>query len=447
MQEPREKSIVDAVAQMRGGKLKSRELVESCLERIHSREETVRAWVEVYEKEALEAARQCDDDLRSGRWRGNLHGIPVGVKDIIDVKDMWTRAGTAVYPPRKPALDAPSVKQLRQAGAIILGKTVTTAFANNDPSVTRNPWNIEHTPGGSSSGSAAAVADRMCLAALGTQTGGSVLRPAAYNGIVGFKPTYASISTRDVLPVSWTLDHVGVHARSVADAEMVYDELRAAQPDLFAHMPPVNGSDVSKTAKDSFCFAYFKTFIETKAEAETVELLGVVREKLEAAGASFVDIEFLDGMSTAAAAHRVIMDSELATAHWSLFEAASDQYPPFVKERIEAGRKTAACDYLAAVRQRIDFQRALFQTIDGLDGVIMPTAPSSAPKGLASTGSPLFCVPWSMSGFPSITVPSDLDRHGLPLGIQIGTKPSQEKKLLKMAAWIEKQFGFSSGPA
>lgn len=446
MQEPRERSIVDAVAQMRQGKLKSRELVESCLERIHSREETVRAWVEVYEKEALEAARQCDDDLRSGRWRGNLHGIPVGVKDIIDVKDMWTRAGAAVYPPRKSVLDAPPVKQLRQAGAIILGKTVTTAFANNDPSVTRNPWNIEHTPGGSSSGSAAAVADRMCLAALGTQTGGSVLRPAAYNGIVGFKPTYASISTRDVLPVSWTLDHVGVHARSVGDAEMVYDELRAAQPDLFAHMPPVKGSDVSETAKGSFCFACFKTFIETKAEAETVEHLGVVREKLEAAGASFVDIDFLDGMSTAAAAHRVIMDSELATAHRNLFEAAADQYPPFVKERIEAGLKTAACDYVAAVRQRIDFQMALFQTIDGLDGVIMPTAPSSAPKGLASTGSPVFCVPWSMSGFPSITVPSGLDRHRLPLGIQIGTKPGQEEKLLKMAAWIEKQFGFSSGP-
>lgn len=446
MQEPRERSIVDAVSQMQQGKLKARELVESCLERIYLREETVQSWVEVYEKEALEEARQCDDDFRSGKWRGDLHGIPLGVKDIIDVKGMWTRAGAAVYPARKAASDAPSVKRLRQAGAIILGKTETTAFANNDPSVTRNPWNIEHTPGGSSSGSAAAVADRMCLAALGTQTGGSVLRPAAYNGIVGFKPTYAFISTRDVLPVSWTLDHVGVHARSVADAETVYKVLKVAQADRFAHMPPGKGGGVSETAESRFCFAYFKTFIEEKAEAEIVEHLGTVRKKLEAAGASFVDIDLLESLSTAAAAHRVIMDAELATAHRSLFKTASSQYPPFVKERIEAGLQTTACDYVTAVRQRIDFQRVLFETIRGLDGVLTPTAPSTAPKGLASTGSPVFCVPWSMSGFPSITLPSGMDRHRLPLGVQIGATPGQEKELMKMAAWIEKRLQFASGP-
>ena len=195
MSEPRELTIVDAVNRMRNGALKAEDLVASCLERIHRREGVVRAWVEIYEKQALEEARGCDADFRAGKWRGELHGIPIGVKDIIDVKGMWTRAGCAVYPPRVAESDAPAVKRIRAAGAVILGKTETTAFANNDPAVTCNPWNTGHTPGGSSSGSGAAVADRMCLAALGTQTGGSVLRPAAYNGIVGFKPTYASIST------------------------------------------------------------------------------------------------------------------------------------------------------------------------------------------------------------------------------------------------------------
>jgi Asp-tRNA(Asn)/Glu-tRNA(Gln) amidotransferase A subunit family amidase len=172
MSEPRELTIVDAVNRLRKGEMTAEVLVVSCLERIHRRDGAVRAWVEVYEEQALEEARERDAGFRAGKWKGELHGIPIGVKDIIDVKGMWTRAGCPVYPPRVAESDAPAVKRLRDAGAVILGKTETTAFANNDPTVTCNPWNTGHTPGGSSSGSGAAVADRMCLAALGTQTGG-----------------------------------------------------------------------------------------------------------------------------------------------------------------------------------------------------------------------------------------------------------------------------------
>lgn len=178
MAEPRELTISAAAEQLRQGKLTVTGLMTSCLDRIRLRDKAVKAWVEVYDKEALDLAARYDADLREGKWHGALHGIPFGVKDIIDVKGMWTRAGCSVYPARLAESDAPAVKHLRKAGAIILGKTVTTAFANNDPSITCNPWNTDHTPGGSSSGSAAAVADRMCLAALGSQTGGSVLRPA-----------------------------------------------------------------------------------------------------------------------------------------------------------------------------------------------------------------------------------------------------------------------------
>ena len=215
--EPRELTIREAGELMQAGGLTAERLLESCLERIDAREGTIHAWVEVSDREALAEARRCDRELRAGNRRGPLHGIPVGVKDIIDVKGQWTRCGTPVYPARMPAEDAPVIARLRHAGAIFLGKTETTPFANNDPAITRNPWNPEHTPGGSSSGSGAAVADRMCLLALGTQTGGSLLRPAAYNGIVGFKATYGAVSNEGVLPNSWSLDHVGFHVRSASD--------------------------------------------------------------------------------------------------------------------------------------------------------------------------------------------------------------------------------------
>ena len=236
MPELRELSIADARERMRAGELKAQDLVASCLERIRLRDGNIHAWVEVYEEQALEQAQTCDEAVRAGKWQGDLHGIPVGVKDIIDVKGMWTRAGCSVYSPRVAEADAAAVKKLRAAGAIFLGKTVTTAFANNDPAETRNPWNPEHTPGGSSSGSGAAVADRMCLAALGTQTGGSVVRPSAYNGIVGFKPTHDAISIEGVIPVSRTLDHVGIHAGSVNDTRILYDILREDRPERFAAM-------------------------------------------------------------------------------------------------------------------------------------------------------------------------------------------------------------------
>ena len=237
MQEPRELTIREAGERMKAGKLTAERLVESCLERIHAREDTIHAWVEVYEQEALAEARRCDRELQEGKPRGPLHGIPLGVKDIIDVRGQYTRCGTPVYPATVPGEDALAVARLRNAGAIFLGKTETTPFANNDPTITRNPWNPEHTPGGSSSGSGAAVADRMCPAALGTQTGGSLLRPAAYNGIVGFKATYGGVSTEGVLPNSWSIDHVGFHCRSVADAAILWPCMREEEPRPFARMP------------------------------------------------------------------------------------------------------------------------------------------------------------------------------------------------------------------
>lgn len=446
MSEPRDLTIADAMGRMRRGELKAEDLVASCLERIHRRDGAVRAWVEVYEAQALEEARGCDAGFRAGRWRGNLHGIPVGVKDIIDVEGMWTRAGCAVYPPRVAESDAPAVKRIRNAGAVILGKTETTAFANNDPAVTCNPWNTGHTPGGSSSGSGAAVADRMCLAALGTQTGGSVLRPAAYNGVVGFKPTYASISTEGVIPVSWTLDHVGPLARSVQDAKILFDVLRDPHPDPFARTPAGSHTHHKRKSDTRFRLGYFRKFAAAEATAAVMKHLDAVLKTCEQAGMEIIELDFTEGFAAAAGAHRTIMDAELAAYQRELFGSKGDQYPPNIKARIEKGMTVPGYAYIEAIHRRIAFQNAFDDALSGVDAAVSPTAPSTAPRGLASTGSPVFCVPWSISGFPAITIPSGLDEQGLPLALLIGSKPMDEENLFTVAARCERLLSFASRP-
>ncbi len=438
MAEPRELGLTEAAGMIRGKELSASDLVGSCLERIRQRETIVRAWAEVYEAQALDAARACDAAVAEGKPLGALHGIPIGIKDIIDVKGMWTRAGCAVYPPRLAAADAPAVARLRAAGAVIIGKTETTAFANNDPAATRNPWNTAHTPGGSSSGSGAAVADRMCLAALGTQTGGSVLRPAAYNGIVGLKPTYAAISLEGVIPVSWTLDHIGPHARRVADAKLLFELMKNDQPDLFAHMPSRPGRSDRLPEKAPFRLGFFERFCEQEASPTIAAHLKSVSSIFERAGAHITVLNLTRAFTEAAAAHRIIMDTELSTYHRDRFRELREQYPPNIRARIDKGLSIYGSEYVDAVRVRTAFQQELSQALATVDAAILPTAPSSAPEGLASTGSPVFCVPWSMAGFPAITIPSGLDDLGLPLAIQIGTKPYEDEMLLSVAAWCER---------
>jgi aspartyl-tRNA(Asn)/glutamyl-tRNA(Gln) amidotransferase subunit A len=447
MPKPRELSICDALNLMRKGELKAEDLVLSCLDRIRLREDTIHAWVEVAEEKALLEARHCDDEFRAGRWRGDLHGIPIGVKDIIDVMGMWTRAGCSVYPARVAESDAAAVRQARNSGAIILGKTETTAFANNDPTGTRNPWNTEHTPGGSSSGSGAAVPDRMCLAALGTQTGGSVLRPAAYNGVVGFKPTYASVSLEGVVPVSWTLDHVGTLSRNVEDAALLYSIIKDENPQPFARMPV--GFDVcdQRPLRKPFRFGYFQSFIDREADPPVRNHFESLLGRFRQAGALVFDIEFSDSLIRAEKAHCIIMDTELASYHRDFFGFHRKSYPPNIKARIERGMEIRGYQYIEAIRQRISFQKELSTVLSEVDSVLLPTAPSAAPRGLSSTGSPVFCVPWSISGFPSITIPSGLGDQNLPLAIQIGAGPLQEKKLLAVASWCEALLPFSFKPA
>jgi len=446
MPEPRKLSITEAGRKINSGELSVMELVSSCLKRIRQRDETVRAWTEVYEEQAIKTARKCDEAVSSGRPLGALHGIPVGVKDIIDVKNMWTRAGCEVYPARIASADAPAVARLKAAGAIILGKTETTAFANNDPAPTRNPWNIGHTPGGSSSGSGAAVADNMCLAALGTQTGGSVLRPAAYNGIAGLKPTYGEISTKGVIPVSWTLDHIGPHGRCVEDIKTLFNILKDDTPELFGHMQAISGHDCPGPSHPPLRLGYFRTFCEQEASPMMTAHLESVCEAFAKAGTDIVTLNLSKSFTEADAAHRVIMDTELSTYHGDLFSKLPEQYPPNIRSRIEKGLTISGNEYIRAIHQRIAFQKELSETLELVDAAILPTAPSSAPATLASTGSAIFCVPWSIAGFPVITIPSGLDDQGLPLAIEIGTKPYCEERLFEIAAWCEQLLAFNFSP-
>ncbi len=287
---PREMTITHALLEIRNQRLSARQLVESCLEAIARNEDLIHAWASVYAEEALERADACDGALQEGQWLGELHGIPIGVKDIIDVKGMWTRAGCDVYPAEIAPEDAEVIRKLKNAGAIILGKTATTAFANNDPTTTCNPWNISHTPGGSSSGSGAAVAGRMCLAALGSQTGGSLIRPASYNGIVGFKPTYGNVSLDGVIPVSRSLDHIGSHTRCVDDAVRLFNVMREKWPNPLIQMPLPATHRKTFRPRGIPRFGFLRGGMEEQVSAEMRDHLQHVRECFEAAGATLIEL-------------------------------------------------------------------------------------------------------------------------------------------------------------
>ena len=446
MGEPRELTIREAGERIKSGKLTAEKLMESCLEQIHARDEIIHAWVEVYEQDALVEARRCDRELQAGNRRGPLHGIPFGVKDIIDVKGQFTRCGTPVYPAQIPAEDAPVIARLRKAGAILLGKTETTPFANNDPTITRNPWNPEHTPGGSSSGSGAAVADRMCPAALGTQTGGSLLRPAAYNGIVGFKATYGEVSNEGVLPNSWSIDHVGVHTRSVMDAALVWPCMREEAPRPFARMPEPPLRSRSRIPGSPPRLGYIREFFEAETSPEVLENLAAVREQFLRAGAEIIELSFPPSFVFVGSCWSIIKQAELYAYHRRLFEARQDDYPPKLKIRLEKGASIHGHEYVEHLRYRILFQQEMCERMADVDAAIMPLASTTAPRGLSTTGSSIFNQPWSVSGFPAMSIPTGLDANGLPFAMQIAAQPYREETLLDVAAWCEKVLAFTAAP-
>ncbi|GIX47428.1 MAG: amidase [Candidatus Tectimicrobiota bacterium] len=360
---------------------------------------------------------------------------------------MRTTCGSPIFADFVPRQDATAVARLKAAGAILLGKTQTTEFATLDPAPTRNPWNLAHTPGGSSSGSAAAVSAAMVAGALGSQTAGSTLRPAAYCGVVGLKPTFGRIGRYGVFPVSWRLDHVGIFARTVADAALLLQVLAGYDPrDASAADVPVPDYQAGLEASLPPRLGVVRDFFYERAEPEVREHTDAVLERLRAAGAQVQDVALPPDFATGLAAHRIIMRVEVAAVHATLFEAHRDAYRPQIRRLIESGRLIPAVTYVRAQQVRRRLQRQLLPLLAGVDALLTPTTPAPAPRGLDTTGDPTLQTPWTFVGLPALSLPSGLSGSGLPLGIQLAAAPFAEARLLAVARWCEGVLQFSARP-
>jgi Asp-tRNA(Asn)/Glu-tRNA(Gln) amidotransferase A subunit family amidase len=332
-----------------------------------------------------------------------------------------------------PDIDAHVVSVIKRAGAIILGKTETTEFALHDPAPTRNPWNTQHTPGGSSSGSAAAVSSGMCQVAFGSQTGGSVIRPASYCGIVGVKPTYDLLSREGVYPLSWSLDHVGYMTRSIEDAHLLHGVLTGQEKEW---------TNIEAPPRIGLLGGYFKE----NATSEVWQGYEKAIAKLWGEGSEFIDVEIPKSFKHVPDAHRVIMTAETASAHEDMFKTRSQEYGEYIRGFISSGLLVPATAYLRAQRIRGEIIRDITRVINQYDCVVCPSTVDTAPKGLEWTGSPAFNTPWSLAGLPSITVPTGLSQEKLPLGLQIIGLPFSEWTLFEVAGWCEEKLGFGSDP-
>ncbi len=438
MTEPYSLGISATARQIREKQLSPMTLAQSLLDRIDRLEPELRAWVTIDREEVLNSAKQRESELDGGSL-GPLHGIPIGLKDIFYTAGMKTSACSRIFADFVPSYDATTVSRLKAAGAIILGKAVTTEFASGDPSPTRNPWNPAHTPGGSSSGSSVAVATGMCSAALGSQTGGSTCRPAAYNGIVGLKPTYGRVSKYGVVPLSWSLDTVGILVRSVEDAAIMLQALSGHDPlDAASSTEPVPDfrSQMAQQTQPPR-IGLIRDFFFQRSTPEVQGHTERAAQKLADAGAVVEEVQLPESFATAHSCQRIVSNVEAAAFHQKWYRDRADEYGPKIRSSIEMGLLISGVDYLQAQRQRRQLRMDLVEMVGRVDAVLMPSTPAPAPQDLTTTGEAVFQAPWTSSGLPTITIPSGVAGSGLPLGIQLAGLPFAEGKLLGVARWCE----------
>ena len=422
---------VEAARRIRAGAVSPVDLLEACLARIEELDDRLRAWVAVDPAGARATAREREAEARAGRVRGPLHGVPVGVKDIIDVGGMATTGGARPWAHTRPATDATVVARLRAAGAVIVGKTATTEFAYRDPAPTGNPWHLEHTPGGSSSGSGAAVGARMVPLGLGTQTVGSVLRPAAYCGVVGVKASHGLVPVDGVIALAWSLDHVGVLARSVADAALGLGVMAGRQLGAEASGPPR--------------LALASELVD-RAEPAVAGHVRAVADAFARAGARVIEAKLPPSFAEHAAAGLLVLEAEAAAFHDDAYAKHAADFGKEIRALVETGRQRTATAYLKANRARLRFRDDVMAVLAAHDALLSPTAPAPAPRGLAWTGDATLCAPWSYAGVPSISLPSGLSPAGLPLAVQLTSAAGAEEALFTCAAWCENVLHFSAAP-
>ncbi len=448
MPEPYTLSVAQAAEQVRSGSLSPVTLAQSLLDRIDALESKLHAWVTIDREGVLSTARRLEEELEQAGPKGPIHGVPVGLKDIFYTAGMKTTACSRIYADFVPTYDADCVARIKKAGGIILGKAVTTEFATADPSPTVNPWEPAHTPGGSSSGSAVAVAARMCAATLGSQTGGSTCRPAAFNGIVGLKPTYGRISRRGVIPVSWSLDTVGILVRTVEDAAIMLEVMAGHDADDpgSASQPVPDYLQQMKQWQGPPRIGVPREFYSDRSTPEVWRHTEETAQKLAQAGAEVEDISLPESFSTAHSSQRIVMNVEAAAFHEEFFRRRADEYGPKIRATIETGMLVPGVRYLQAQRLRRQFRQDMIDMVKGVDAVLTPTTPAPPPRDLNTTGDPAFQVPWTSSGLPSITIPSGLTNSGVPLGVQLGGLPFEEGRLLAAAGWCEEALGVNLSP-
>ena len=432
-------SAGDAARAIRDGAFSSEELVAACLARVREVDRNVEAWAFLDPEYALQQARALDQHRSEGGSLGPLHGVPVGIKDIIDTVDMPTECGTVLHAGRTPARDATVVTMLRAAGAVIMGKTVTTECATYTPGKTRNPHNPEYTPGGSSSGSAAAVAAGMVPLALGSQTNGSVIRPAAFCGVYGFKPTHGLITRHGVLKLSRALDHVGVFARTLEDIALACELLvggderdpdtrpRARIPfrDIAAAEPPLPPM-----------LAFIKTPLWERTDEETQEAFA---ELTQAVDGRVVEVDLPASSLAALDLHRTIMEAEMAASLAAEYDLGRDRLSESLRAQLERGRTLTAFEYQEALARIPLLNDGFTELFERCDAILTPAAAGTAPRGLESTGDPSFCTLWTLCGMPAITLPLMRGSNGLPLGVQLVGPRDGDARLLRTARWLVAQ--------
>jgi Asp-tRNA(Asn)/Glu-tRNA(Gln) amidotransferase A subunit family amidase len=434
---PDQLTAAEARRELQAGRLTSEALVTACLERISERDGQVGAWTALDSARALDAARASDALRAEGRPLPPLAGIPVGVKDIVDTKDFPTELGSEVFAGRRPETDAAIVAQLKAAGAIILGKTVTTELAFFGPGKTRNPHDPTRTPGGSSSGSAAAVADHQVPLAIGTQTAGSTIRPASYCGVVGFKPTFGYTSRTGVLAQSAPLDTIGGYARSIEDIALLFDAISAfdaSDVDMPSAARPSLIEALQEPATRTPRFAFIKTPAWPQADAAMRAAFETFANGF-GARAEVVETELPPDFESILRLPQIVQFYDIARNYGPIADANPDRVSEKLKEIIAEGRTFSAADYAAARADQESLYEVLKPVIDGYDAILTPAATGAALIGLGGTGSPMFNALWTYLGMPCISLPL-LKVANLPVGVQLVGTRGNDAGLLRAANWL-----------
>ena len=428
-------SAVEMVQSLKKGEITSEELVKSYIEQIKKKEKEVEAW-EFFDQELVLAQAKKLDELHQSGKHGDLHGIPVGIKDIFDTENMPTIDGTEIHKKNPSWNDCTVVSKLKQAGAIIMGKTVTAELAYYSPGKTKNPHDTTRTPGGSSSGSAAAVASHMVPLAVGSQTNGSVIRPASYCGVVGYKPTKGLISRHLVLQISRALDQVGVFANSIEDAALISEQLIGhdkQDPDTSLNpRPKLLAASKQKPPMEPL-LAYVKLPFLNKLDEDVKEGFKGIKDELKG---KVDEIELPEGFAGIPDWHKIIMESDMARSFSKEYKKSKNKLSDQIVEAIERGMKYTSVEYNNAL-SKIDVANTYFnQFFHDYDAILTPSACDEAPKGLKSTGNPIFCTIWTYCGMPCISLPLLKGKSGLPVGVQLVSSLFDDERLFRNASWL-----------